>query len=164
MPQLLPSNRFTPPAPSPWHAALIVALLGMQACASESRDETPPPTPKEPSAMSYTVVLNSNAPSVVEDARLTLTLLEVKDERCPTNVRCVWAGHAAITLQVASEGAAAETIVIGTEAPANMHLPRDADAGDYHFELIALDPQRASSEEVALAQYRATVQLTRFER
>ncbi len=111
--------------------------------------------------MSHTIIVTDSAPSVIQEARLTVSLLEVNDTRCPKNVRCVWAGHAIVTLQVASDGAAPETLIIGTQAPADMQLPSEADYGKYRFSLVTLEPERASDETVPLSNYRATVQVTK---
>jgi hypothetical protein len=98
-------------------------------------------------------------PVTVEEEALSIELVEVNDGRCPSDVQCIWAGHASATLKISVSGSTPETIVIGTSAPPAMNLPFDADVGDYHFSLQHLQPSRTSASQPALAEYKVTVKI-----
>ncbi len=110
-----------------------------------------------PSAWECTVTLAHGKPVFIEEESLTLSLQEVKDGRCPREVRCIWAGHAAVTLQVDKAGWAAEMLRIGTPAPAHMKLPFQAQYGSYRLHLLGLEPGRSITTPTALPQYQATI-------
>ena len=107
----------------------------------------------------YTVTVAVGAPAVVAEEGLTVSVLAVADDRCPIEARCVWAGHAAVKLQVGKSGQTAE-VTIGTPAPASMNLPQEATYGSYRFSLLALVPGKSLSNPVAQSAYRATIQIS----
>ena len=95
------------------------------------------------------------------DRALTVQFTRVKDSRCPKDVACIWAGHAAVTLKVGGPGMAARSIVIGTAAPAGMNLPFEAGFGAYRFSLVGLEPDNSQAAPVASKLYRARIQVAR---
>ena len=108
----------------------------------------------------YTVTVAVGAPATVPEEGLTIAVVAVKDDRCPVEVQCVWAGHAAVTLQVSKAGGSAE-ITIGTPAPASMKLPSEATYGPYRFSLLSLEPGKSLSNPAPQSAYRATVQVSK---
>ncbi len=156
----------------PLRRAVVIAILGIaQACSSESRDlpaSTTPlepvvanETPKPPATDAVTVELTASRPVTIAAFALVIELTEVADSRCPVGTRCVWAGHAAVTLRVGKPDGNYERIVIGTEAPASMSLPFEVDFGGYRFGLVQLEPAPHATEPVPLTQYRATVRVAK---
>lgn len=111
-------------------------------------------------APNYTIIVAEGQPVELREESLKVELKAVKDGRCPSGVRCIWAGHAAVTLQVTKEGSPSETVIIGTEAPPAMKLPLEATYGDYRLSLVSLEPGK-SIEAVALSVYRATIRISR---
>lgn len=139
-------------------AAPLLSLLSiMSACATDPKV----PSPSQ-SSLSYTITLAQGSRVVIAEEALTVELLAVKDSRCPSGVQCVWAGHAAVTVQVSKIGSPPETRVIGTRAPASMKLPHDSTYGAYRLSLLGLEPAKSASAPVALPLYRATVQITKL--
>ena len=108
----------------------------------------------------YTVTVAVGAPASVAEEGLTISAVAVKDDRCPVEVQCIWAGHAGVTLQVSKGGSPAE-ITIGTPAPASMKLPSEATYGSYRFSLVSLEPAKSLSKPAAQSAYRATVQVSK---
>lgn len=106
-----------------------------------------------------TVTIELGRPARISEEGLLVELVAVKDDRCPVEVKCIWAGHAAVTLHVSKAGKAAEDIVVGTPAPASMNLPFEASYGPYRFTLVTLEPGN-SLNPVAQSAYRATVQVS----
>lgn len=94
---------------------------------------------------------------------LSIELVDVRDSRCPIEFQCIWAGHAAVTLLVSAGTAPAQTIVIGTPAPATLNLAADAQLGGYHFRLQGLTPPPSRNAPAAPEQYRATVKISRLQ-
>jgi len=105
----------------------------------------------------YTITLAPGHPANIAAESLTIELLSVKDDRCPVGVSCIWAGHAAVTLQVSKPGMTTQTITVGSEAPAHMHLPYDAAFGIYRFHLVKLEPGNTQSPTTV---YRATISVS----
>ncbi len=137
--------------------ALLSALCLASACAGD-----PPAEPQRRQLAPYTVTVAVGEPAVIPEESLTVEILAVKDNRCPVEVQCIWAGHAEVTLQVSKLGTAAKAIAIGTPAPASMNLPFEATYGSYRFVLLGLEPGNSLSKPVAQSLYRATVQVSKL--
>lgn len=116
----------------------------------------------EASSAAHTIVLARGQKTVIADESLTVELAGINDSRCPAKVTCVWAGHAAVTLQVSKPGSAAGSVVIGSEAPSNMNLPSDADYGGYLFHLVELERGNADGSTPAMPAQRATIKVSRL--
>jgi hypothetical protein len=129
--------------------------VGASACAGSQQAET-----KKGHVQPYTVIVAVGAPAVVAEEELTVSALAIKDDRCPVEVRCVWAGHAEVRLQASKSGTAAE-VTVGTPAPASMNLPSEATYGSYRFTLLSLEPVKSLSNPVAQSAYRATIQISK---
>ncbi|WP_395702144.1 hypothetical protein [Aquabacterium sp.] len=139
-------------------AALAAAWL-VSACGGGGSDAGGPMSGV--AKASYTVTLRSGQATVIAPESLSLQLTAVTDTRCPIDVMCVWAGQAVATVQVTQAGQPAETVQIGTPAPAEMKLPGDASYRGYRLSLQGLEPAPRSGVQVPLDQYRATVQVDR---
>ena len=88
---------------------------------------------------------------------MSLQLLDFKDTRCPADTKCIWAGHATVTLLLTRPGATAESLVIGTEAPPAMQLPYQASSGQLRFTLLSLEPRPKKEAAAPMASVRAKV-------
>lgn len=141
-------------------ALAIMALAGALATGAIWPAAAAPATAASATAFSRTVVVARNKPAIIASEKLRIALIHVEDSRCPVNARCIWAGHAAVTLSVMQAGKP-ENVVVGTPAPAGMQLPHDADFGPYHFSLIALTPDNPGGDAQGATRYRATVQVTK---
>jgi len=137
-------------------AHLAAALFGACACAGSQQAEI-----QRGQVAPYTVTVGVAALATIPEEGLTISVVAVKDDRCPVEVQCVWAGHAAVTLQVSKAGAADE-IKIGTPAPASMKLPSEATYGSYRFSLLSLEPSKSLSKPAIQSAYRATVQVSKL--
>jgi len=148
-------------------AALILATLGCAGAQTATRTDSAPSasttgnaarsgSPLKAPSM-YTITLAPGHPANITAESLTIELLSVKDDRCPVGVSCIWAGHAAVTLQVSKPGMTTQTIAVGSEAPAHMRLPYDAAFGNYRLHLVKLEPGNTQSPTTA---YRATISVS----
>ena len=105
------------------------------------------------------LTLTHRKPITLEAELLTVEVIDIKDSRCPKEARCVWAGHAAVTLKVSKAGLETETIVIGTAAPASMNLPGEAAYSVYRFKLLKLDPANSIALPPKQKDYRAKLEI-----
>ncbi len=133
---------------------LFALAMALSACASDAPVDAKPGAP-----MTQTITLNHAKAARIGAEDMTIELVAVKDDRCPMEARCIWAGHAAVTLKISKGGAIAQTLTIGTQAPADMKLAGDADYGNYRLHLDNLEPAN-STKGRKLAEYRATITLT----
>lgn len=145
-----------------FHETLCSIMALLVALAASATPPAAAATAAAPGAASsgVTVVVARGEPAFIASEKLRIALVNVDDSRCPANARCVWSGHAKVTLSVTHAGRR-RTVVIGTPAPAQMHLPEDADLGAYHFSLVSLTPDPAEGDGQAAKHYRATVKVTR---
>lgn len=148
------------------HAGLIAAMCLVQACAAESASTGIRPAATAATAESeamdeHTISLTAAESVSVAQTGMRISLVEVKDSRCPIGVTCIWAGHAAVTLRVEHADGGTETVIIGTAVPAGTNLPESADAGAYRLDLLALTPHPKAGESVELKDYRAEVRIRR---
>lgn len=139
-------------------AAVLLSLLGIvSACAADPGANSP-----KPGSPSYTIALTQGNKVLIPEESLSVELVAVKDGRCPQGAQCIWAGHAAVTIQVAKAGSPPETLVIGTPAPPHMKLPHEATYGAYRLNLLGLEPANPVPTSATPPRYRATVQVTRL--
>jgi hypothetical protein len=100
-------------------------------------------------------------PATLAQEQLTLRLTEVKDSRCPEGAQCVWAGHAAVTMNAEKPGLPTQPVTIGSDAPENLKLPYQATYGPYTLTLSQLTPRPTKEGSVPLSRYEVSVQITR---
>lgn len=131
-------------------AALFCALLA--ACASG--------TPAPAASLERTVTVTAAAPVEVPGEPLRLQVVAVNDQRCPADVRCAWAGHASVALQVWRGGSSPQVVLLGTASPPPMNLPGEARLGGYRFRLVDLSPAMTTVAKPNLPEYRAVVQVS----
>ena len=115
-------------------ALLLVFLAG---CASDSVRDSGGVTSTLPAV--HTIVLARGQQAVIAAESLTVELTGINDSRCPAKVTCIWAGHAAVTLQVRKPGLVPATLLIGTQSSAGMELPYEASYAGLRFHLLALE-------------------------
>lgn len=102
-----------------------------------------------PANEAFTLRVGQSA--VVENAALRITFIRVvSDSRCPSDVDCIWAGNAQIEIEIRANGAV-DTARLNTFDGA-----REASAGNYRIEFLALAPTPRSTGPTPQTQYRAT--------
>ncbi len=141
---------------------LVLLIATSTGCATDragSMGDEPP----QVSSPVHTIVLARGQKITIADEPLAVELTEINDSRCPAKVTCIWAGHAAVTLQVSKPGSTAGRVVIGTEAPSGMELPSDARYGGYLFHLLELEPGSAEGPVQATSSQRATIRVSRLQ-
>lgn len=142
----------------------LVFLSAMVSGCVTDRAGTVDGGPAQVSPPAHTLVLARGQQATIADASLSVELVEINDSRCPANVTCIWAGHAAVTLQVGRPGSPAERVVIGTEAPDSMGLPGDAGYAGYSFHLLELERGNADGSTPSVPAQRATIKVSKLPR
>lgn len=142
-------------------ALLIAASTGCTTSRAGAADAAGDKAPQV-SPQIHTIVLARGQQAVIADESLTVELVEINDSRCPVKVTCIWAGHAAVTLQVGKPGSPAGRVVIGTDAPDSMGLPGDANYDGYSFHLVELERGDAEGSTTDAPAQRATISVTRL--
>jgi hypothetical protein len=140
-------------------AAFVFFIVILPGCATGRTDN--PGGGGKVSSAAHTIVLARGQKTVIAGESLTVELTEINDSRCPAKVTCIWAGHATVTLQVSKPGSATGRVVIGTEAPASMGLPADANYDGYSFHLLELERGNADGSIQPVPAQRATIRLSR---
>lgn len=79
-----------------------------------------------------------------------------EDSRCPTDVVCVWAGNGAVSLVVTDDTGAKSTVVLNTTLS-----PRSVTTSGYEVSLTGLKPDPKQGSPIPLANYVATLRVTR---
>lgn len=140
---------------------LAVLAITLSGCAVDPIKPTGGPS--KPSTGVHVIVLSRGQQVVTANGSLTVKLVEINDSRCPAKVTCIWAGHATVTLQVSKSGSPAGRVTIGTEAPPNMELPRDASYGGHLFHLVGLESGNADGSTQDVPSQRATIKVSRLQ-
>ena len=120
-------------------------------------------------AVTNTAVPRNNAPQVKigqefpvkvgqqivvgDDLRLKFAAVP-EDSRCPSDVNCVWAGNAVVTVEL-TEGQCTTTLRLNTHQ--NPQSPENAKAGPYRVKLVKLDPYPRSTQKISAGDYTATL-------
>ena len=79
------------------------------------------------------------------DNSLNFSITEVNDSRCPSDVVCIWAGKADVTIKV-------ENPVTGTITLSTYDNPVDT-VGNYSFKIIDVLPYPISTKTIQLKDY-----------
>ena len=96
----------------------------------------------------------------LQGQRLRLRFAEVtQDSRCPVDVTCVWAGNAAVRLEVTTNGRSEESLTLNTgKSPT---LVNEAEYEGFKVKLVDLSPTRHSNRQVAPSDYIVTLVVSR---
>ena len=81
-----------------------------------------------------------------------------QDSRCPTNVNCVWAGNAEVSLAVNHDKCTA-MITLNTHSTSG--TGNESKAGGFRVKLIKLEPYPHSEKKISQGDYTATLIVTK---
>ena len=91
--------------------------------------------------------------AVFKDADLKVQVVDVNDSRCPNDVACFWAGVVDVQLAIRSRGRQSRHAVDDSHK---------ATVDGYTIEILEVLPPRGSSSlQIARADYRITLKVTR---
>lgn len=138
------------------NCALLIANWFCAVCLTGTCDLNPRVEAPKPASSPYTITVSMEKPATIPEEALTVELAGVKDNRCPVEVQCVWAGYAEVALRVSKAGAAAGSVIVGALAPSSNGASART-YGAYRFSLVSLEPGNSMSKPVPQALYRATL-------
>jgi hypothetical protein len=96
---------------------------------------------------------------IVSGESLRITFSSVSsDSRCPTGAQCVWAGNAAIALEIAKKKKKQVSVTLNTSSE-----PKEIDYKRYKIRLVALSPHPKVNETIDQKEYEATLLITKGE-
>jgi hypothetical protein len=96
--------------------------------------------------------------AVVEGTSLRIRFNAVSSEsRCPSDVQCVWAGNAIVSLSLASSGIASGSATLNTTLD-----PKFTDYAGYRITLLGLKPYPKSGSKIPAADYVATLEVRKL--
>jgi hypothetical protein len=81
------------------------------------------------------------------------------DSRCPSDVKCVWAGNAAVQVEV-STGSRSKTLTLNTGR--GSALVSEIEYKGYRLKLVGLSPYPRSDQKIAAGDYAATLLATKM--
>ena len=81
-----------------------------------------------------------------------------QDSRCPTNVNCVWAGNAEVSLELMVDKCPT-SITLNTHATSG--AGDESKVGGYRVKLIKLEPYPHSEKKISPSDYTATLMVIR---
>lgn len=92
----------------------------------------------------------------LKEEKLRIKFASVEnDSRCPSDVTCVWAGNAAINLDVTTNGRSEERLTLNTGK--SSALAREAQYQRYKISLVDLSPYPRSRNKIAAGDYVVTL-------
>jgi hypothetical protein len=87
---------------------------------------------------------------------LRIRFAEVKeDSRCPADVTCVWAGNAAVLLEVSIRGRGSKSLTLNTNSRSS--LVDENPYRGYKVKLVELNPYPRSNRSIAAGDYIVTL-------
>jgi hypothetical protein len=129
---------------------LVTALLFVAATCASAPAGLPPE--------GVSVVLAIGASTRVTETTLTVKFESVvADSRCPTGTNCVWAGDAAVKIQISAPETAPETAVLHT----NLGTARPAVHDGWRIKLIDVTPVPKADGPPRPEDYRITLLIDR---
>src|SRR5688572_19140814 len=121
--------------------AYLLTLLTLAGCASDPLQLENEPSPSEAAAQVRSAVgdvfrLKVGEVASVSDAALLVAFHGVEsDSRCPSNVTCVWAGDAGLTIGTTAPGGKWTWSVLHTTLE-----PKARRTGSFTVEVVGLEP------------------------
>lgn len=105
-------------------------------------------------------ILKAGRQVTLRQERFRIKFAAVKeDSRCPADVKCIWAGNAAIQLVVSVGGSGGQSLALNTNGMSS--LPGEGHYRGYKVRLVELSPYPRTSRKIAAKDYIATLLVTR---
>jgi len=136
----------------------VAASLAVSACTTANTGITASgPSASDVIAVDRDFDLKPGQTARVGGTAITVSFVGVpEDSRCPVDVQCVWAGNGAVSLVVTDETGAKSTVILNTTLS-----PRSARVSGYEINFAGLKPEPKQGSPIPLANYVATLRVTR---
>jgi hypothetical protein len=104
--------------------------------------------------------LRAGQKASVKKERLRIKFVAVEeDSRCPANVTCVWAGNAAVRLELSTDGRDRESLTLNTAKSST--LVGERQYRGYRVRLLGLNPYPQSAQKIAAHDYVVTLLISK---
>jgi hypothetical protein len=104
-------------------------------------------------ALSHEFKLKAGQEVLVKEAGIKVSLDEVlEDSRCPTGVKCIWAGNGKVRVKVSKAKGEAVSVELNTSAG-----PQSSTYEGYEVKLMRLDPYPRNGSTIGKDDYVATL-------
>lgn len=140
-------------------AVTLLFLLWILTVGACSSTDTPSPPEALTIELGQPITVPRGETAVFPTTDLNLTFMDLLFEsRCPSNVQCVEAGEARISIRVSQNGAEAETLEMNTNPPLKQDV---VTFGAFQIQLTALDPYPEEiHQRISARLYEATFVVT----
>ena len=125
-------------------------------CASAADGFTKPKTSSEVARLGREFKLKPGQQISLKGTKLRIQFAAVSnDSRCPSDVTCVWAGNAAVRLDVSTNRSNGKSLTLNTAKVSS--LATEADYRGYKVKLVDLSPYPRSDRKIAAGDYVVTL-------
>ena len=96
----------------------------------------------------------NNESIIYQEENILITLVDIDDERCPTNVDCVWQGNAEVEMKI-TNGDETTDFKLNTAGfiNENANFPTGISIFDLNIELLNLQPYPEDTNQIPTDEY-----------
>ncbi len=98
--------------------------------------------------------------AALPDPKITVHFVGYRDDRCPSDVRCAWAGEAQAFFWVSGAGLRPRLLALPWDGAAQPDR-KSQRVGAYRFYLLSLEPRPLQERSVFPTEYKAQLQIRR---
>jgi hypothetical protein len=135
---------------------LCLICFVLVGCASAADGITKPKTSPEAPRLGREFKLRPGQQISLQGTKLRIQFTAVaNDSRCPSDVTCVWAGNAAVRLNVSTNRRDGKSLTLNTAKVSS--LANEAEYRGYKVKLVDLTPYPRSNQKIAAGDYVLTL-------
>ena len=130
---------------------LVLLMLAAQAVGAQ----VPLASAKVPLNKEFSLKIGQAA--VINAQKVSLKFITVHDDsRCPTGVQCVWAGNAAVVVELSKNKKKLVQATLNTSIK-----PNELEYKDYKIKLVGLNPYPKADQRINQKDYQAVLIVTK---
>lgn len=138
----------------------LVICFGLLSCGNVAGGNTLAATATQVARLGRPFKLSVGQQVTLEGQRLRIKFVAVKeDSRCPSDVTCIWAGNAAVQLDVSTSRRDRKMLALNTAGISA--LPGEMQYRGYKLRLLGLNPYPSSKQKIAPGDYTVTLLVTK---
>jgi hypothetical protein len=132
-----------------WSMIAIAVMLVTAACATEATQPEQGPGAPQQAQVGDTIRLSPGGTARIGTSDVVVAFRRVEeDSRCPIDAVCVWAGDAAVLVELTTDRR--------TWSPATLHSfaePKEVEYGSYVLRLVEVAPPNVSTKRTRPEEY-----------
>lgn len=133
---------------------LLIVVVFIARTLKGLRQNTPT---AQPFNSSFVLQLEPGKESTVLKDGSKIKLLGIKENRCPEDVTCVWAGYADVELEVTAPGKTAEQIILRLGTVSGEEITDELGWNGMTLKLVSLEPLPNTKALIRLEQMKVTL-------